>query len=834
MTIRLLACFLLLLATALIDGRISLAAAAGKTNQSPLVLRYDRPCDIGTYRLHAMPLGNGSLGAMFDGRPEQDVILLNHDRLRPNSYCEKGRGVETGSLERIRRLYTTGKHNEAQQSYNKLTAEAGSVRRLNVYHMAGDLLLDFKQQGKVHNYRRTLDMQNGVGRVTYRAGSINFTRTYFVSVPDDLLVVNLKADRPGSINTTVGLGRPGVKGCMLDTSAKASPAGSVIKLTGRYEVGLRFVIELRVVNRGGIVKTVTADYHGEGKDDGKGNNRLTLPPASLAAERADEVTLLCKIRVDNPLVPDGKAQHKPIGKTDCDFESLLARHTAEHKRAFGRTCLKLGNEQEPSSDPPTTESLVLAARRGKISPRLIEAVFQAGRYQLLASSRPGCRPANLQGLWSHGFRPGWQCRYQLDMNVQMCYWPANLTGLHDCNLPLFDLLDALIPAAKRHAHDKYGCRGIVLPVGIDETNVRYPSCSETQAIAGWMAQHYWDHYRFTGDREFLATRGYRFMKLSGEFFEDLLFKNEDGRYVVLPSASPENAPRGRKGRLTMNSTIDLAVAREMFTNLIAASKILGIDGERRTVWQEILDNLPDWPIGPDGTMLEWSDPSTQENQDHRHASHTYGLFPGESITPENEPELVEAVIKAVKKREAAFEGEAVGWTYAWLAGLYARAGQGDEAYRCLSLFCQGFLTADNLLSTISDLSGHGIGRTRHGRMIQIEAGLGATAAICEMLLQSQRGLIRILPALPQEWETGEVQGLCARGGFEVDIRWDRHRATAVTIKSTRGGPCRVKFNHQPATALKIHDGKKLIEYESLPRGITQFETDAGHSYQLLE
>ncbi|MBN2293260.1 MAG: glycoside hydrolase N-terminal domain-containing protein [Pirellulales bacterium] len=828
MKFRASACFSILM-TVLLGRQVVLGVEHNSANHSSLLLRYDHPCDIKTYRLHAMPLGNGCLGAMFSGGPAQDVILLNHDRLRPNTYREKGRGAKPDALKTIRRLYLAGKHGEAQKAYDKLTADVGSVRELNTYHSVGDLLLNFQPLGKVHDYQRTLNMQSGVGRVTYRAGDIDFNRTYFVSVPDDMLVVNLKASRPGSINTTIGLGRPPVKDCILYASAQ----DSLIKLAGQYDEGTTFEVELRVVNRGGTVKTVSSSYHGMGKDIKNGNSKFAIPLTSLAIHRADEITLLCSVRVENPLVPDNRTSCVSFPRTDKDFHTLLARHTAEHKKAFGRTCLKLGGKQAPSNNPPSTESLVLAARRGKISPRLVEAVFQFGRYQLLASSRPGCRPANLQGLWSHGFEPGWQCRYQLDMNVQMCYWPANPTGLHSCNLPLFDLLDSLLPAAERHARDKYGCRGILLPVGIDETNVRYPSCSETQGIAGWMAQHYWDHYRFTGNRKFLAERAYPYMKLVGDFFEDLLFKGKDGRYVILPSASPENTPWGRTGRITMNSTMDVAIARELFTNLISTSRILGIDSKRRDKWQEILDHLPDWPIGPDGTLLEWADPTAQENQDHRHVSHTYGLFPGESITPEHEPELVESLIKAVKKREAAFEGEAVGWTYPWLAALYARAGMGDEAYRNLVLFCQGFLTSDNLLSTLSDLSGQGIGRTRHGRMIQIEAGLGATTAICEMLLQSQRDLIRILPALPREWDTGEVQGLCARGGFDIDIRWDRHRATAVNIKSRRGGLCRVKFNRPLASPPKIFDGKKLIEHKNLPLGIIQFETGAEHSYQLL-
>ena len=350
-------------------------------------------------------------------------------------------------------------------------------------------------------------------------------------------------------------------------------------------------------------------------------------------------------------------------------------------------------------------------------------MFQAGRYQLLASSRPGTLPANLQGIWSDGIHPAWQGRYQLDMNLQMCYWPANVTGLHSCNLPLFDLLDSLVPAASAHARDRYGCRGITLPVGIDETNVRYPSSSEFQGAAGWLARHYWEHYRFTGDEAFLRTRAYPFMKECGTFFEDFVFEDADGRLAILPSSSPENEPEGRHGRLTMNSTIDLAVAKEVFSNLMEASEILGVDADRRDRWREIRDR----PAGladrrTTWALAEWADPSAREYQAHRHLSHLYGLFPGEAFDLNDSPELVAAPSTPFTNARPPSTKTPAGWTYAWLVSLYARAGDAGAAYRNLQRYCRGFLTSDNLISTISDLSGTGLGRTRHRHLIQIEAG----------------------------------------------------------------------------------------------------------------
>ncbi len=788
--------------------------AASLRAESATVLTYDTPCDIGDYRLNGMPLGNGSLGAMFSGGVSRDVILLNHDRLRPNSYREKAKRAEPGEVERVRALCRQGKWDEAQEAFNRLSVETGGQRRLNVYHPVGDLILCMEPADAVESYRRTLDLQTGVGEVVYRVDGVQFTRTYFVSKADRLLVVHLAADRPGSIQCELGLGRPPVGGCALDAAVE----NSTLTLHGRYGDGTTFAACVSVVHRGGTLSGASNPYRGPGEVDGN----VAVALARLSVRGADEVTLLVSLDVDNPAMPNQPVSGRSSAETALDYATLLAGHVAEHRQAFGRVMLRLGDETAQDGEGPTTGGLVEAVRRGEVSPRLIEEVFQAGRYVLLASSRPGSLPPNLQGLWSDGFRPAWQCRYQLDMNSQMCAWPAEVTGLSRCHLPLLDFVDRLVPAARQHARDKYGCRGMILPVGTDGLNVRYPTNSECQGIAGWLARHYWEHYEFTGDREFLASRTYPVMKDVAEFFEDFLFEGDNGRLVILPSGSPENAPEGRKGRLAMNATIDVAVAHELLSHAIAASTILQVDEDRRTGWQAMLDRMPEWPLDADGALLEWNDPSAGEQQHHRHLSHLYPLYPGDAFTPEETPELVAAAVKAIRKREAAFQGEVVGWTYPWLAALYARAGLGDEALRNLNLFCQGFLTGDNLLSTIGDQSGRGLGRTSHGRLVQIEAGLGATAAIAEMLLQSHRGLIRILPALPEAWPSGEVRGLRARGGFEVDIAWHDRQITRLTLTSALGGPCRIRLVRPAADS------------EHRARGATwEMGTQPGQRYELI-
>lgn len=787
------------------------------------VLHFDMPAGVRTYRLHGMPLGNGRIGAMVSGGAGLDVILLNHDRLRPKEYHERETAV-ADRLPKLRELVLAGKWQDAQRFFDQMKADAGGQRRLNFYHPAADLILESALEREPSEYRRTLDLASGVGRVRFDVGDVSFERTYFVSAVDGVFVTRVAASKPGRVNVGVSLGRQPYEGCKLNGRADAEG----MTLTGRYPCGLEFVIDVRLRTEGGSINPTETAYSGPGKPSGK------FAAAVLTSEvrGADALTILTTIQVTGDPLPDrpGVAQRRE--SHIVDFGETLARHTADHRQHMGRAALRLGPIPHASTDRTTAAELIEQARRGEPSPRLCELVFDMGRYVLLASSRPGSEPVNLQGLWSDSFRPTWQCRYQLDMNIQMNYWLANLVGLHECNLPLFDFVDGLAPAAERFARDLYGCRGLVLPVGVDGLNVRYPSNLEFVGVTGWIAQHYWEHYQFTLDRQFLAQRAYPFMKRVAAFYEDFLFRGDDGRYLLIPSASPEIAPRGR-GRVSMNATIDVAIAKEVLTNAIAAAAILGLDEALRPRWQQMAGHLPDWAIGEDRALREWCDPSAVQNEAHRHESHLYPLFPGQAFTYEDTPKLVDAAVKAIQKREAAFRQDACGWTYAWLAALYARAGRGDDAYRNLAILLKGFLSPETMLSTISDLSGQGFGRTRHGRLVQVEAGLGATAAMAEMLVQSHAGLIRILPALPQAWPSGEVRGICARGGLTVDVEWAAHRIQQVRVTSTAPTTCRVKFCRPAACDVRVSEGRTDVPVRSLERGIFEFSVGPGRTYVLL-
>jgi alpha-L-fucosidase 2 len=321
------------------------------------------------------------------------------------------------------------------------------------------------------------------------------------------------------------------------------------------------------------------------------------------------------------------------------------------------------------------------------------------------------------------------------------------------------------------------------------------------------------------------------MKKVGEYFEDFLFKNDEGEYIILPSGSPENHPEGFPGRLSMNATIDLAVAKEIFSNLIKASQVLNIDEREREKWNEIIDKLPDWPVGENGSLLEWAD-DVEGNESHRHLSHLYPLFPSSLFDAENNPDLVGAAVKAIKKREEAFLEDACGWTYSWLVALYARAGMAEDAYRNLKIYTKGFVTPDNYLSTISDISGLGYGRTHHKHLIQVEAGLGITAAIAEMLLQSHNGLIRILPALPDDWGKGSVKGLKARGNYELDISWKGGYTRTVILRSNSDSICRIKFYRDFNKEMKLRSNdKENIQLTETANNIFTFNAKANKVYE---
>lgn len=820
-------------------------------------LVFGEPVNEFEYRLNATPLGNGRIGCMFTGGPARDLILLNHEALRPVLYRESEH-LATDRLDEVRRLCADGAWERANEVFTQMVAETGALRRLNGYHPVADLIVEMRLPGPAYDYRRVLNMTRGLGEVAFRTGGVggvggspvggigagggrgggpSFVRRYFVSADAGRAVLQIGSTEPGAVDMDVALGRMPVEGCRLQ--ARSRPGR--LDLRGTYTDGTVFDVVVEVAFSG--PGTVRGDGAYEGPGESRENYGLPLVRAGVSG--ADEVAISVSINVH----PGGGADAAgdfcaSVGRpwTVTAAEEMLRAHTGEHSRLFGRTSLTLGDRDGgpgvggctgASSDART---LIHKAYLGHAPARLFETVFDMGRYLLMSSSRACRLPANLQGLWNHSYDPPWQCRYQLDVNLQAAYWAANPTNLPECNEPLFRFLEDLAPAAERFAHDLYGCRGIVLGVGTDGVNVRYPSNVETQCIAGWLARHFWDHYLFTLDTEFLRRRAYPYMKAVGAFWEDFLVEDTDGLLAVVPSNSPENTPANRTVRLSKNATIDCAVAREVLSTLIEASRILGIDETHRAMWVDLLARLPDWPIR-DGILAEWADESAEENHAHRHVSHLYPLFPGSAVTTvpaEQGARLKDAAVEALRRREAANRGDACSFTYVWAALLFARAGCGNEAYERLRLFCRGFLM-DNLLTSMGDRRQLGMGRGRSAglasHIFQIEAGLAATAAIAEMLLQSTPARIMVLPALPDAWPAGSVRGLRARGGYTVNISWRNLRPVSVSVNARGSGTCRLVTHVWPDSTGVRCRGESVPFSRETP-GELAFQVEAGRTYEV--
>lgn len=757
------------------------------------------------------PIGNGLLGAMVFGDPNEDRIALNHQRLWRHS-VERRKIMVADKLPEFRKLFLAGHFEEAGHLMDKDIMFTGGTmyRYVNPFQPLGDLQMDFSYAGEISDYRRQLDMDSGIVEVTFRAGKTRFRREYFASAhEDDVLAVRFTADQPHMIFGKLRMGRTNDAECSLTTRTE----GNLLVLAGSFQEGFPFA---------GVAQVTSQDGRVRAKGD------------AISIEGASEVSIVMTMATCHES-PDPVSWCKDhLHSLHMSFEELRKRHVLEHQRLFRRVRLSLGDNQP---DQPTDELVNAVVRTKQASPRLIEKMFDLGRYLMISGSRPGGLPMNLQGIWNDQIHPPWDSDYHLDINLEMNYWPAETCNLSDLAEPLFDWAEARIPDAERQASDLYGCRGIYFCIVGDSTGLGNPDniTYSWPGAAGWLGQHFWRHWEYTGDCKFLARRAYPFLKEVASFFEDYLIKNNQGEYLIVPSASPENPIKGRPDWTrwtTVSSTIDLEIAREVFTHLIQASEILKVDSDQAARWRKVLENLPTPAVNKQGELVEWSENVQSDDPGHRHMSRFYGLFPGDRITPEGSPALAAAARKALQHRLQFGYGHMNGWSYPWLTALFARLLDGDAALAQLDRFARGCVN-DNLLSLIADYRGQGltIGWFGKKKIFQIEAGLGTTAAIAEMLLQSQDGTIRILPALPERWPEGSVSGLVARGGFVIDIAWHRARAERVRIYSRSGNRCRVKFYSRPEKILLKANGGSAA-FKRFPGNIVEFPTMTGRSYEL--
>lgn len=782
---------------------VALFSFAGllQAEPAPLTLWYDRPA---VYWEEALPVGNGRIGAMIFGGAARDHIQLNEETLWSGTPVPAESNPEFAEIRRRRQeLLFQGKF-RASEDFKLTPADLaalslparepipGTTTARHVAQPLGDLFLHFDHgTAREQNYRRSLDLDTAIASTTYAAGGVNYTRQVFASHPARVLAVHLTADRPGALTFAAVMDyRRDVEEDMYRYDAELGPkvasvttpprpswralGGDRFAWQGRaHPDGTRFEARYLVRHRGGEVTGTAEGFRVTG---------------------ADEVTILMAVGTDfrggDPAALAGRDLDAVAAQP---FEAMRAAHVADHQALFRRVALDLGRTR--AATLPTNRRIMAqmwgvqdnrANQRADRDPDLFALHFQFGRYLMIASSRPGTLPPPLQGLWNDSLLPPWFGQHTSDINVEMNYWLAETTNLAECHTALFDLVDSFQPAARATARLSYGARGQVLHAmtnyGPKTTTGDWPDFS------GWLAQHYWDHYAFGGDRVFLRDRAYPFIKDCAQFYLDTMVRDPaSGRWLTGPTYSPENRfvspDDGKPAHADLGVTMSMAIAREVFTHFLRAAEILGTDAELRAEVQARLGAMAPYAIGRDGRLQEWRTDYGETEPGHRHLSHLYPLFPGAEFTPRGTPELAEAARRALRGRLDNYSGW-TGWSRAWGIALAARLSDGKLAHEQLRLQLER-TTWPNLMDAHPRLGGN-------TACFQIDGNFGTTAAIAEMLLQSHTGEIELLPALPATWPRGSVTGLRARGGFTVDQWWRDGALHEAAITAVRDGPCTVR------------------------------------------
>jgi alpha-L-fucosidase 2 len=728
-----------------------------------------------------LPLANGRLAAMVLGRVRDESIPINDESLWTGSPYDPNNPDGPKILPEIRQLLLAGKFIEAQQLCENLLSRPKSVQH---YQPLGELRLRFDGPDQVSGYRRDLDMDSAIARVTYESGGVHFTREVFASYPDQVLVVRITADKRASVSFSARLasiqpsarstnGVPGtiVMNGGVETVSKGASANPVV-IPSR----MGWQTQMNVIPEGGAVAGCRI-----AEDDERTS-------ACVSVKNANAVTIVLAAATSfvkwdrQPDVDPGRIVAERMAAARIPYARLRARHIQDWGPRFATAKLDLGGVDLGVED---TTTRIHKLRNGGIDPLFESQYFQYGRYLLLAVSRPGSLPFNNHNVWLNNMEGRWQGRWTLNINIQECYWPAEDTNLRETNDALFAFVESLAEAGARTARELYGCRGWVAHHGTDiwmntaPTDLTGPGIWPTGGA--WLLQNLWEHYAFEPDTAYLK-RLYPLLRGSSEFFLDFLIEEPTHHWLVTaPSVSPENSfflPTHQRTQVGMGPTMDNQLLRDLFNHTVEAATALGVDAELRAKIAAAAKRLPPTQIGKHGQIQEWLEDYDEPEVTHRHLSPLYAFYPSNQIAVSQDPALVEAVRTTLERRGE----DNRGWSGAWKICLRARLGDGDRAEALL----RRMLTDISLHPAKEDSDE--VPSFEGNQGIQ-----GVTAGIAEMLVQSQDGEIRLLPALPKAWPTGKAEGFRARGGFILDLAWADGKLTSAKVVSTQGRPCRLAY-----------------------------------------